>query len=105
MTVVTLRANAHLAIPNFPMMLSPQTAVSYHVESEFPTHVFAVKSADLEAFRAGKDFGYWGAFNAANTPLTNHHYVGPTVSDPWHLVIVNYSMMPTAVYYRIPAGP
>jgi hypothetical protein len=103
MSVVTLRANSHLAIPVYGGLLTGQPAISYHVESEHPTHVFAIAAASLDAFRAGQDYRYWGVPNAANLPATNHAYNGPNMTEPWYLIIVNYNQWPTAVYHRVPA--
>lgn len=99
MSVVTLRGNAHLAIPRYTGLL--QFPISYNVESEHPTCVFAVTESGLAAFRAGQDFRYWGTPNAASNQTTNHEYTGPTVNEPWYVLIVNYNANPTAVYYRI----
>lgn len=101
MSVVTLRANSHLAVPVTRGILG-SPAIGYHVESEHPTHAFAVNDEGLNAFRSGQNYNYWGTPNAANVPGTIHDYKGPDFPGLWYLVIVNYGAVPTAVYYRAP---
>jgi hypothetical protein len=94
-SVFTLQANKHLAVPYNAPVLGP---VHYEVEAEVPITILVVDETNLAAWRAGLPYNPIGG--PVNVTRFQQDLYVPSHAR-WYLVMVNYSAFPVAVWYNV----